>query len=350
MRVLHVAALPFPSPQGTQGLLHAMLMAHAEAGHDAHLLCYPGHELDLPYTVHRCAAPRPISQRSGPSWQKLALDGALARAFVKLARQGFDLIVAHHVEAAALALALRIPAHFYAHTDLAAELPSYFAPALARPLRWLGARDRVLARCMPTFAVSPLLASRVGGEVPPLPWTIPPPIADEERIAARSSLALQGKRVALYAGNLDRYQGLQPAIAAIARSDLHWVIATESPIRDFARALYPFFGRVRFARLNDERARRRAYAACDFAIVPRDVPGGIPIKLFDALARGVPVVATRNALAGYPFERFCTVVDREWRFELTTEDARPYLRTAHAPARFAAELSARAGRQGAARA
>jgi glycosyltransferase involved in cell wall biosynthesis len=356
MRVLHVAALPFPSPQGTQALLHAMLMAHAEAGHDAHLLCYPGRAIDLPYTLHRCAPPRPVSLQSGPSWQKLALDGALARSLSRLARRlRPSLIVAHHVEAASLALALGIPAWFYAHTDLGTELPTYFAPRWELPLRLLGAGvDTVLSRRMPTLAVSPLLAARLGAELPPLPWSIPAEITAEERRAARTFFALEGRRVALYAGNLDRYQGLESVVAALARTpDLHWLIATESPIRAFARALHPFFGRVRFARLHDERARRRAYAACDFALVPRAVPGGIPIKLFDALARGVPVVSARTALAGYPLEAYCGLVDREWTFAPVLADARPYLRAMHAPARFAAhmeELSARASRPDAARA
>jgi glycosyltransferase involved in cell wall biosynthesis len=350
MRVLHVAALPFPSPQGTQGLLHAMLMAHAEAGHDAHLLCYPGSPLSVPYTLHRCAPPQPVSLASGPSWQKVALDAWLARALQRL-HTGFDAVIAHHVEAASVALALRIPACFYAHTDLGAELPSYFEPRLKTPLRWLGAAvDSLLSRRMRTFAVSPRLAERLGAEVLPLPWTVPAPIAHAERQAARAFFQLRG-RTALYAGNLDRYQGLAPVVQAIARTkDLHWLVATEAPIRDFARALKPFFGRVRFARLNDEAARRRAYAACDFAVVPRAVPGGVPIKLFDALARGVPVIAARTALAGYPLERFCTLIDHDWHFDLRPrDDARAYLRAMHAPARFA-ELSASACRPDVARA
>ncbi len=350
MRVLHVAALPFPSPQGTQALLHAMLMAHAQAGHDAHLLCYPGRPVAVPYRVHRCAPPRPVSLRSGPSWHKLALDGALAWSLRKLVRRlRPELVVAHHVEAAAIALALRIPAAFYAHTDLGAELPSYFAPHWRLPLRLLGAGlDRVLS-AMPTLAVSPLLAQKMGAQLLPLPWAIPPPISERERREARAHFALSG-RVVLYAGNLDRYQGLEPVIAAVAREEVQWLIATESPLRDFARALHPFFGRVRFARLHDEAARRRAYAAADLAVVPRAVPGGVPIKLFDALARGVPVVTTRTALAGYPLARFCNVIEREWTFQAPHADARAYLQAAHAPARFAAELSAWACQQGAARA
>jgi glycosyltransferase involved in cell wall biosynthesis len=40
------------------------------------------------------------------------------------------------------------------------------------------------------------------------------------------------------------------------------------------------------------------HAAADVAIVPRALDGGVPVKLLDALARGVPVVAQRRALGG----------------------------------------------------
>jgi glycosyltransferase involved in cell wall biosynthesis len=346
MRVLHVAALPFPSPQGTQALLHQMLCAHASAGHDAHLLCYPhGAPSTAPYTVHRCAGGGlPASFRSGPSWSKLALDGALALSLRRLVRELRPaLVVAHHVEAALLALVCRVPALFYAHTDLGAELPCYFAPRYALPLRLAGTGlDRLLARRMRTLAVSPLLAAKLDALVPTLPWPAAVPVRRDQH----------AHPTALYAGNLDRYQGLDALIAAVAaRPKLRWLVATASPLREFARAATAILPRVRFVPLAGERARQRAYAACDFVLVPRAVPGGVPIKLFDALARGVPTIAARAALAGYPLEPYCSVVDDDWPSAIDgvladlagaqerASRALGYLSAAHPPVRFAEQLS-----------
>jgi hypothetical protein len=55
--ILHVAALPFPSPQGTQAAIASMLEALASAGRDVHLLCYPhaGSEQTFSRAFVRCA-------------------------------------------------------------------------------------------------------------------------------------------------------------------------------------------------------------------------------------------------------------------------------------------------------
>ena len=71
--ILHVACLPFPSYQGTQAALAAMLEASATNG-QTHLLAYAaaGYELDAPYEVHRIPDfPKVRSLRSGPSWGKI---------------------------------------------------------------------------------------------------------------------------------------------------------------------------------------------------------------------------------------------------------------------------------------
>ena len=82
-RTLHVAALPFPSPQGTQAAIASMLRALREAGEDARLLTYAhgAHTAEPPpFEVLRAPEGRPYrSLRSGPSLRKLAADLAQAK-------------------------------------------------------------------------------------------------------------------------------------------------------------------------------------------------------------------------------------------------------------------------------
>jgi glycosyltransferase involved in cell wall biosynthesis len=310
-RELHVAALPFPSPQGTQAAIAAMMEALAAAGRDVALLTYAhgdpnGAPAGVPHVrLRRTFGDR--SLRSGPSFAKIAEDIALCRA---IARARAELIVAHHVEAAAAALLARArPWIFVAHTALGPELPFYL-PRAARRLGAIAARagdavDVVLARSADAvLAVSPSLASRitVRAAVParwlPLPWPVPPPIVPAEAERARAALNAEGELV-LYAGNLDAYQGLDGLIAATGmlaarRRKLRLLVATAAE-----RGLGIDAPHVRVVPLAGGEARRRLlHAAADVVAVPRAAEGGLPIKLIDALARGVPVATVERACAG----------------------------------------------------
>jgi glycosyltransferase involved in cell wall biosynthesis len=370
MRSLHVAALPFPSSQGTQALLHCMLSALASAGHDTHLLCY-AHGADTQprqpgYIVHRLPLSLGLrSLRSGPSVRKLALDALLMVQLRRLAAAlAPTLVVAHHVEAALACHLARVPFVFIAHTSMHGELPSYFGPALQDMLAvGGGALEAVLcARARAVRTVSPLLtalfrARGLPASTLPLPWCVPQPITPNERAHARAALDIASdERVLLYAGNLDRYQGLELIADGVRalRGRERWrlLVATESDPATcpaLRRADLP----VRFARLAHEADRRLVHAAADVVAVPRKSPGGLPIKLLDALARGARVVATQRACAGLDLRGICRVVPdddpeafaaasraRAEEPTLSCEVARAYVREAHAPAQFVAHMGA----------
>ncbi len=100
----------------------------------------------------------------------------------------------------------------------------------------------------------------------------------------------------LYAGNLDAYQGLDDVLRPLANlvrrhPRLTLLLATQSPARAFVRRADAagLAGHVVRAQLANECDRRLVHAASDLAPIPRGAPGGLPIKLLDALARGVPV-------------------------------------------------------------
>jgi glycosyltransferase involved in cell wall biosynthesis len=202
-----------------------------------------------------------------------------------------------------------------AHTSLRAELPYYFPRALAGACAAMGGRlDRYLCRRhRGALAISPLLARMLSEESGcavhsiSIPWQLTAPATATERSAARHRLELSPeRRVVLYAGNLDAYQGLEPLIESVARlakvkPELTWLIATMSPTQAFAQRLAAagLRERVLFQAPTNEDERRMVYAAAELALVPRAAPGGLPVKLLDALSRNIPVVTTRTALAGH---------------------------------------------------
>ncbi|MGB8328804.1 MAG: glycosyltransferase [Polyangiales bacterium] len=323
--ILHVACLPFPSHQGTQAALDAMLQASVGAGQPTHLLAYASgaYRIDAPYEVHRIPDfPKVRSLRSGPSWGKIALDARCVfetRRLVRRLRPAA--IVAHHVEAAVAVLAAGVtPAFYVAHTCLRHELPAYF-PSL--PAHLVGeAANRVertvCARVAGVAAVAPSLCRLLGGHARylPVPWAISTPPDRCTREAARCALGLsRSAQICLYAGNLDPYQGWEHLIEALlplrrTHPKARLLIATESdpsPARSLATRL-GVAGSVDFCRLDGERARKLAHASADLAWVPRRTEGGLPIKMLDSFARAVPVVAMRRATAGLPMRDACIAV------------------------------------------
>lgn len=311
--------MPFPTEQGTQASIHAMLQACVTAGHDARLLTYASGQgnHDGSYVLERASRlPGRETFRSGPSLRKLAHDGLLTLALRRALRPpGPSLVVSHHVEAGGACLVARArPLVFFAHTALAPELPSYFHPWLAPAIARAGQSvDRLLCRGADAVAaISPVLARLLSDEtgVPatyvPLPWPVPALRTEDERASARASLDIDPRtEVLLYAGNLDAYQGWEHVLetlvlVSLSRPRAVLMVATASDPRSLLTLALRLgvAERVRVVSLAGELSRRTIHAGADVAVVPRRAAGGLPIKLLDALARGVPTVTTERAIAG----------------------------------------------------
>jgi glycosyltransferase involved in cell wall biosynthesis len=326
--ILHVACLPFPSHQGTQAAIAAMLEASVQSGEPTHLLAYSqaAYDLDPSYHVHRIPDfPKVRSLRSGPSWGKVALD---VKCIVEVRRLAHHLrpraIIAHHIEAACASVAARVsPVYYVAHTDLERELPVYLSPAWASLARGVATRleSAVRDRVAGVATVAPTLARRLGGRAIhlPVPWLPSRSSKRLSRAEARSALGIAPDGpICLYAGNLDRYQGwewLIEALSILRRTEPHarLLIATASDpgpaLHEARRAGLEHA--VVFRQLDGEQARASAHAASDLAWIPRRTEGGLPIKMLDAFARGLPTVAMERATAGLEVERACIVVPND---------------------------------------
>ena len=325
---LHVAAQAFPSYQGTQAIIRQMLEAETSAGLSSELVTYAakGYDETLSFAVHRPARIPLVNERallrSGPLRTKPMLDVQLLswlRRYVRNQRP--SVIIAHHVEAAMLGLACKgPPVVFFAHTDLEQELPTYASPAFTKMLRLAGATidQSLVRRCAATAAISPLLhntlkAQHASVHLVSVPFQLPS--TAYSRAQARQDLGLDPDiPVLLYAGNLDAYQGadaLPELLVHLARWGHHPIVlmATESEVctlLQLARSA-GVEHQVRVVALAGEAQRVRIHAAADVTLVPRRTPGGLPIKLLDAMARGAAIAASPNACAGYALQDVCAV-------------------------------------------
>ncbi len=285
--------------------MRAMIEAERAMGRDARLLVYAHGDRDaLSFPVSRLLdVPRVRSTRSGPSLGKIALDVQMIAALrFAVVRHEPRAVIAHNIEAALCARAARVPFVYFAHTLFEEELETYFAPrhhARARRFgRWL---DRA-AETQPTLAIAPALADRLGAIYAPAPWSPKDtPRVDPDAV--------------VYVGNLDGYQGWEDVVDAFARiaerrPALRFHVGTASdpaPLLERARR-QGVAERVEVSSIESEEARDHIYHRALVACVPRRSFGGLPIKLLDALARDVPIVATTRACAGLPLEGIVEVV------------------------------------------
>lgn len=145
-------------------------------------------------------------------------------------------------------------------------------------------------------AVRDAHAGRVGGRAVPVitnPAPEPAPIAADERAAARSDLGLSG-HVLVAVGRLEAPKGLDHLLLAMndLPADTTLVLAGEGSLDDQLRRQAEAVGiadRVRFLGNVDDVAG--VLAAAD-VFVSSSIREGMPMAVLEAMARGLPVVAT----------------------------------------------------------
>jgi len=290
-----VGACPYPVPQGSQVYLRETALGLAKRGHDVHLVVY-GHgrgddASGLP--IHR-AANIPGARRTdaGPSLAKPLEDAALVAALRRVVRdERIDIVHAHNYEALLVALAVRKrPLIYHAHNAMADELP-YFV----RPSRWAGQVGTWLDRTFPRRAdrvVVPhnALAAYLAGWGCPLDRlvVVPPPV--EPSVFTECAIGNDVPPV-LYTGNLDAYQNLELLERAMARvreelPEARLVVATaaEGGLPGAEIVPTPDVDTLRIVLARD------AVFAC-----PRVSWCGYPIKLLNAMAAGMAIVACQSA-------------------------------------------------------
>ena len=317
-RILHVAALPFPSNQGTQVYIRQMCENQAREGHDVHLLTYY-HGMDgyrpERYSIHRLSDfPKFRSLRSGPSWKKIALDFRMVPAIDKVIREIHPHIIhAHNYEGLAISLmanAARLPLLYHAHTLLEPELPCYFKGRMSRTAA--GISGLVADRFLPALAGASVTISQylcealiAHGVKENRVFYLPPSLDLGEEGASRGKPLPYGSADFVYIGNLDEYQGicdLMQGISRLARirNSVTFKFISDSDPDDYA-ALARSLGISRivlFERHGDFSTAAARLKTSRIALAPRKIPGGFPMKLINYLQARKPVIASVHGSGG----------------------------------------------------
>jgi glycosyltransferase involved in cell wall biosynthesis len=318
MHILMIAPEPFFEPRGTPFSEYHRIRALIELGHTIDLVTYPfGETVTMPgLRVFRCARPPFIRRvRIGPSMAKVPLDISLAASVFKRAVGGHYDAVHSHEEGAAIGILLSallgVPHLYDMHSSLPQQLGNFKY-----------SRSRLLRRMFEIFERAAVRRSRVVivicAELERLVREIDPasqPVLIENAPGAGEGGALRERNevraeyqlapstpVVLYTGTFEAYQGLDllfdAAIEVIrVRPDAKFLLAggrrdqLERTRRDLAR-----LGLERHVILAGERPAAEIPSlldAADVLVSPRSRGTNTPLKIYQYLRSGRPIVATR---------------------------------------------------------
>ena len=325
MKVLAIAPQPFLTPRGTPLSVYYRTMVMAEHGAHIDLLSYgEGEDVEIP-GVNLIRIPRmswvgPVAV--GPSWKKLFLDIVmLAWTVVLLVRHRYDAVHAHE-EAVFWCRFLKPLFGFRLIYDMHSSLPQQLTNFEFSKSRLLLATFRALEHtCLRTadavITISPDLrdyAMRTG-VAPERHVLIENSIFEDVRLrkvnraahelpaAAAKDPALDTSRpLILYAGTFEHYQGIELLIRAFAqvsaqRSDAQLLLVGGTPqqMADAARIVAEL-NLQHCVYLTGKMSKNAATGYTRLATVlvsPRLQGTNTPLKIYEQLASGKPLVATR---------------------------------------------------------
>jgi glycosyltransferase involved in cell wall biosynthesis len=319
MRILMIAPEPFFEPRGTPFSEFHRIKALTTLGHEVDLVTYPfGSNVTIPgLRVFRALRPPFVQHvRIGPSFAKLPLDALLALSALRRAFTGHYDVIHSHEEGGLIGIVLagllRVPHLYDMHSSLPQQLSNFdfSGSALVRTVfrsieRLMIRRSRVVIVICPALEetvrqVDPgarvvLIENAPGsGEEQP---------TGEEAAAVRQRFGvLPGTPLVLYTGTFEAYQGLDLLFAAMALVHAHQpaarlLLAGGKPdqvarAREHARAagIAPI---VLFAGERPASEIPAYLLACDVLVSPRTRGTNTPLKIYQYLRSGKPIVATR---------------------------------------------------------
>jgi len=318
MKILMIAPEPFFEPRGTPFSEYHRIRAMLELGHTVDLVTYPfGKDVSMPgLRLFRCLRPPWVHDvRIGPSLAKIPLDAAIALTTIRRAvSERYDAVHSHEEGSfigIVVAAVLGIPHLYDMHSSLPQQLGN-FAFSKSRLLKgafsWM--ERLVIRRSKVVIVICPQLEETVRGidrDVPTVLIENAPGSGDTPREGSgtrvRSALGLAAETpIVLYTGTFEAYQGLDllfaaARVVAAARPDVRVVLAGGRPeqiaqAKEQARA-EGVAGSVVFAGQRPAEEIPEYLDAADVLVSPRSHGTNTPLKIYQYLRSGRPIVATR---------------------------------------------------------
>ena len=313
-----IAPEPFFEPRGTPFSEFHRIRALVELGHTVDLVTYPfGKDVTIPgLRVFRSLRPPFIKEvRIGPSLAKIPLDALLAITVLRRAlAERYDAVHSHEEGSfigVVLAAALGVPHLYDMHSSLPQQLTN-FAFSHSRLLRRaFEIMERfVIRRSRVVIVICPHLEETVRG----IDRVVPTVLIENSPGSGDAPVPGSGRRIrqelglsedapmVLYTGTFEAYQGLDLLFAAAAwvvkrRPDVRFVLAGGRPHQiEAARRAAREAGLADVVLFAGQRPAEEIPAFLDASnalVSPRSSGTNTPLKIYQYLRSGRPIVATR---------------------------------------------------------
>ncbi len=314
-----IAPEPFFEPRGTPFSEFHRIRALTALGHQVDLVTYPfGQHVAMPgLRVFRCLRPPFVRRvKIGPSLAKIPLDILLSLTALGRALTGrYDAIHSHEeggLIGIVLSALLRRPHLYDMHSSLPQQLTNFAFTRSALVRGVFVALERVMVRrSRVVIVICPSLEETAravdpGAEIVLIenaPGATDEPATRDQAAAVRSAHGLSvDTPLVLYTGTFEAYQGLDLLYAAMAivcreRPDARLLLVGGTPDQvSRARAEARSAGIEDVARFTGERPAPEIPAyllAADVLVSPRSRGTNTPLKIYQYLRSGKPIVATR---------------------------------------------------------
>ncbi|HSK81690.1 MAG TPA: glycosyltransferase [Thermoanaerobaculia bacterium] len=335
-----------------------LLQALSQLSYEVDVLTFPvGRTVEIP-GVRYLRSANPFRFRKVPvgfSMAKVLLDLTMMPKLAQLLASGLYSCV-HAVEEAAfpaVALGHRfgVPVIYDMQSSLPEQLMKHLAFRNAMAQSGLKRAERWLLRHADSIVSSAGLAQKVRSLVPNArlrEWRfasgLPPAPADQAEALRRDLAIAPGRPVVLYSGTFETYQGLPELLAAIphVRAEVPEVTfvlvgAEESGGTTIERGHVDLVrsGALRVVRRQPRERIPLFLALADVVVSPRAYGDNLPLKIFDYLAAGRPIVATDIPAHRALLDESRALLTRPWSPEIASAIVR-LLRDKPLAARLAA--------------
>jgi len=318
MRILMIAPEPFFQPRGTPFSEYFRIKALSELGHHIDLATYPfGEDVKIPnLRILRSARPPGVKGvKVGPSWAKLPLDFLLFfKSFSLLWRNRYDFIHTHEeagIMGVIFSRLFKIPHLYDMHSDLAQQMVNFNFTRSRVVIRLVSIMEKCIIKGSHLIiGICPYLGE-VAKKIDPSKKVHiienPPLMFDEHRgdesdlQKLRESLQLKDKRVILYTGTFEPYQGLDLLLQAVppvvsSNGNAHFLLVggKEEQIASLKALAHQLKieDKLTFTGQRPYYEMTLYLQLADILVSPRAKGDNIPLKIYPYLASGKPIVAT----------------------------------------------------------